>query len=72
VEQYDAPTRSARYLLIDGTWFVCFVVRDISLTQARAIARRLDKLQEWSTENFHRVVERALDVTFARPAGGAA
>ncbi len=68
VEQYDKDTRTARFLLIDGTWFVCFVVTGISLEDARAIARQTATMVEWSTPNFHRAVERALNVTFP-PAG---
>ena len=68
VEQYDQETRTARYLLIDGVWFVCFVVTDVSLEQARAVARQIAGMAEWSTPIFHRAVERALNVTFP-PAG---
>ena len=64
VEQYDKDARTARYLLIDGVWFVCFVVTGITLEEARAIARQLTPVIEWSTPNFHRAVERALNVTF--------
>ena len=63
-EQYDKETRTARYLLIDGAWFVCFVVTGISLEDARAIARQTNPMVEWSTPNFHEAVERALNVTF--------
>ena len=64
VEQYDRDTRTVRYLLIDGVWFVCFVVTGVSLEDARAIARQLNHVVEWSTPNFHGAVERALNVTF--------
>ena len=64
VEQYDKETLTARYLLVDGEWFVCFVVTGISLEDARAIARQTATMVEWSTPQFHRAVERALDVTF--------
>ena len=64
LEQYDKDTRTARYLLVDGVGFVCFVVTGISLEDARAIARQTDPMVEWSTPNFHGAVERALDVTF--------
>jgi hypothetical protein len=65
-EQYDADTRSARFLMADGVWFVCFVVTDITLSQARMISRQSDQMVEWSVEQFHRVVERALNVTFPK------
>jgi hypothetical protein len=68
VEQYDKDTRTGRYLLIDGVWLVCFVVTGISLEDARAIARQIVRMVEWSTPNFHGAVERALNVTFP-PAG---
>jgi hypothetical protein len=64
VEQYDKDTGTGRFLLIDGPWFVCFVVSGISLEDARAIARQTATMVEWSTPNFHRAVERALNVTF--------
>jgi len=64
LEQYDKNTRTARYLLVDGTSFVCFVVIGITLEDARAIARQTDPMVEWSTPNFHGAVERALNVTF--------
>lgn len=68
VEQYDKDSLTARYLLVDGTWFVCFVVKGISLEQARAVARAIVAMVEWTTPNFHRAVEKALNVTF--PAAG--
>jgi hypothetical protein len=64
IEHYDKASRTARYLLIDGVWFVCFVVTGISLEDARKIARQTDLVTDWSTPNFHRAIERALDVTF--------
>jgi hypothetical protein len=64
LEQYDKETRTARYLLVDGVSFVCFVVTGISLDDARAIARQTDPMVEWSTPNFHGAVERALNVAF--------
>ena len=64
LEQYDKETLTARYLLVDGVAFVCFVVTGISLEDARAIARQTDPMVEWSTPNFHGAVERALNVTF--------
>src|SRR5579859_5569823 len=64
LEQYDKDTRTARYLLVDGVGFVCFVVTGVSLEDARAIARQTDPMVEWSTPNFHGAVERALNVTF--------
>ena len=67
-EQYDKETSTVRYLLIDGAWFVCFVVTGISLGDAQAIARQVRHMVEWSTPNFHAAVERALNVTFPRPA----
>jgi hypothetical protein len=66
LEQYDQPSRTARYLLVDGTWFVCFVVTGISLDDARKIARQTDLITDWSTEAFHAAVERALDVSFPK------
>ena len=54
LEQYDKETSTARYLLVDGAWFVCFVVTGISLEDARAIARQTNPMVEWSTLNFHR------------------
>jgi hypothetical protein len=68
LEQYDNETRTARYLLVDGIGFVCFVVTGISLEDARAIARQTDPMIEWSTPNFHAAVERALNVTVQPPA----
>ena len=68
VEQYEAGARTARYLLNDGVRFVCFVVTDVSLEEARAIARQITTLAEWTTANFKRAVEIALKVTFP-PAG---
>ena len=64
VEQYEAGARTARYLLNDGVWFVCFVVTDLSLEEARAIARQITTLAEWTTPNFKRALEIALNVTF--------
>ncbi len=64
IEHYDKETRTARYLVADGVWFVCFVVTDVSLGDAQRIARQTDLIVEWSTSEFHRAVERALDVTF--------
>lgn len=64
VEQYDKESRTARYLLIDGVWLVCFVVSGVSLEDARAIARQIVPMVGWSTPNFHRAVERALSVSF--------
>ena len=37
VENYEKDTRTGRFLLVDGTWFVCFVVVGISLEEARAM-----------------------------------
>jgi len=71
LEQYDKETNTARYLTLDGVWFVCFVVSGISLEDARAIARQTTGIVEWSTANFHAAVERALNVTFPpAPLGG--
>jgi hypothetical protein len=61
-EQYDAPSQTARYLLIDGVWCVCYVVVGVSLEQARAIARQVAPLQAWTTPAFHLAVERALGI----------
>ena len=64
LEQYDKESRTARYLLVDGVWFVCFVITGISLDDAKAVARQTDGMVEWSTPQFHAAVERALNVTF--------
>jgi hypothetical protein len=64
LEHYDKDTGAARFLLVDGVWFVCFVVTGISLAEARAVARQSDQMVDWSTPNFHAAVERALNVTF--------
>jgi hypothetical protein len=64
IEHYDKETQTARYLLVDGVWFVCFVVTGVSLSDAQQIARQTDLIVEWSVPQFHRAVERALDVTF--------
>jgi len=63
-EQYDKDSRTARYLLADGVWLVCFVVTDISLEEARAISRQTEVNAEWSTPNFHKAVQRALGLRF--------
>jgi hypothetical protein len=68
VEHYEKETRTARFLVVDWTSFVCFVVSGISLEETRAIARQSDQLVEWSTPNFHQAIERALNVTFPPPA----
>jgi hypothetical protein len=66
IEHYDKAARTARYLMIDGVSFVCFVVTDISLEDARKIARQTDLMVEWSIPNFHGAVERALNVSFPK------
>ena len=68
-EQYDKEAQTARYLLADGVWLVCFVVSGISLEDARAIARQTAPMIEWSTESFHRAVERALKISISPTAG---
>jgi hypothetical protein len=65
-EQYDNDTQSARFLAADGVSFICFVVTGITLSQARMISRQTDHMVEWTVEQFHRVVERALNVTFPK------
>jgi hypothetical protein len=65
-EQYDNTTKSARFLTVDGVSFVCFVVTDITPLQAQLISGRCEDLVEWSVEQFHRLLERALNVTFPK------
>ena len=60
------PPERPAFLAADGVWFVCFVVTDITLSQAQVISRQSDLLVEWSVEQFHRAVERALNVTFPK------
>jgi len=64
IEHYDKETQTARYLMADGVWFVCFVVTGVSLSDAQQIARQTDLIVAWSTDEFHRAVERALGVSF--------
>jgi hypothetical protein len=66
IEHYDKPNQTARYLLIDGVWFVCFVVIGVSLDDAQKIARQTDLLVDWTTPNFHAAVERALYVGYPK------
>jgi hypothetical protein len=65
-EQYDNATKSARFVAADGVRFVCFVVTDITPHQAQLISGRCEDLEEWSVEQFHRLLERALNVTFPK------
>jgi len=62
LEQYDAPTSTARYLVSDGVGFTCYVVAGVALEDARRIAVRTRDLKDWSTQGFHRAVEQALGV----------
>jgi len=60
LEQYDSPTMTARYLAIDGTRFICFVVAGIALEDARRVAVATRGLTAWTTAGFHAAVEKAL------------
>jgi len=64
IEHYDKNKRTARYLLLNGEWFVCFVVTDITLSQAQDIARQTDLLVDWSVPKFREAVGRALNLYF--------
>lgn len=63
---YDKGTRTARYLMSDGTMVVCYTVADITLEQAATIAAECDSVTEWNTAVFQAVVERALGVEFGK------
>jgi hypothetical protein len=62
LEQYEASTSTARYLVADGVRFACFIVAGVSLADARRIAVRTRESQDWSVEGFHATVEGALGV----------
>jgi hypothetical protein len=69
LEQYDAPTSTARYLIADGTGFICFVVAGVSLEDARRIAIRTRELRDWSAPGFHAAVEQALGMAIVPTRG---
>ncbi len=62
LEQYDAPTSTARYLITDGIGFTCYIVVGIALEDARRIAVATRDLRDWSPRGFHAAVEQALGV----------
>jgi hypothetical protein len=70
LEQYDAPTSTARYLIADGIGFICYVVAGIALEDARRLAVGTRDLRDWSPRGFHAAVEQALGVPVV-PAPGA-
>ena len=63
LEQYDASTSTARYLIADGVGFTCYVVGGVTLDDARKIAVRTHDLRDWSPQGFHAAVEQALGVS---------
>ncbi len=69
LEQYDAPTSTARYLITDGVGFTCYVVAGIALEDARRVAVATRDLRDWSTPAFHAAIERALGVPVAPTQG---
>jgi len=69
LEQYDASTSTARYLIADGVGFTCYVVGGVALEDARRIAIATHDLRDWSPQGFHAAVERALGVAIVPTRG---
>ncbi|MDP9013473.1 MAG: hypothetical protein M3O41_12615 [Pseudomonadota bacterium] len=63
---YDRRTHTARYLLTNGDVVACYSVTEVSLGEAKAIAARCERMDEWSMTAFKAAVERALGTDFER------
>jgi hypothetical protein len=63
---YDVRTRVARCLLTNGEIVACYSVTEVSLEEAKMIARACEDLSEWSMRTFEAAVARALGVEVRR------